>query len=89
MSTITFTPAVAQAAMAETARPQAGLLERIFASIIEARERQAVHTVAVQLAGLSSERLAGLGLTNAEIAAIRTGEPVGHVLGRRRWSNAA
>ncbi|HJU32539.1 MAG TPA: hypothetical protein VJ740_13830 [Hyphomicrobiaceae bacterium] len=57
-------------------------LRGALASWMEARTRAAERAVSAHLAGQGDGRLAGLGFSTKEIAAIRAGEPVNRILGR-------
>jgi uncharacterized protein YjiS (DUF1127 family) len=74
MSTISMTNS-SEALFAAERQRRAGRLARLFWRMIEARSRAAERRVAFHLEGLSDERLAGLGLNETEIDAIRA----------RRW----
>lgn len=59
----------------EEQRRHPGLLSRILAAVIEARRLSAQRRVVDHLDSMSDERLSGLGLSDADIGAIR----------RKRW----
>jgi hypothetical protein len=61
-----------------------GRVRRIFDALIAAREAEARRQVRRFLAALSDERLFALGLSPAEVLAVRSGADVGDVLQRRR-----
>jgi uncharacterized protein YjiS (DUF1127 family) len=67
MSTLSLTRGEAAAVPAKTS----WWWSRLFRRVVEARERQAQRIIAYHLATLTDERLEELGLTAAEIAALR------------------
>jgi uncharacterized protein YjiS (DUF1127 family) len=72
MSTITVTRSPGAAFEAEKDR-RAGLLRRIFQAIIESRRMSSERKIGVHLESLSDTHLSDLGLSAAEIEAIRAG----------------
>src|SRR5262245_28631076 len=67
----------------ESKSSRAGLLRRIFEAIVEAKTLEARRRSAAYLQAVSDQQLVDLGFTAADIASIRTGEPVGNILARR------
>ena len=72
MSTTITVPSTAGVAFKAEEGAHAGLIRRAFAAIVESRQRAAQHRVASYLDGLSDARLADLGWTAPEIAALRS-----------------
>jgi uncharacterized protein YjeT (DUF2065 family) len=64
----------------EAARTQPGLFRRIFRTLMEAREAQALRYVSGYLNQLSDEQLRTFGMKDAEIRAVRSrrGEPASY-----------
>jgi hypothetical protein len=85
---MTTIPSIATTPFPASSRPRAGLFARILAAIVEAQTRRAQHEIAGHLGRLDDSHLAALGFDAVQIQAIRTGEPVAHVIGRRRCSGA-
>lgn len=61
----------------------AGLLRRIFDAIAKSRTLEARRRVAYYLQAATDRQLVDLGLSAADIASIRAGEPIGNILARR------
>lgn len=80
MSIITF-PGTAAEHETELS-PRAGLLQRAIAAIIESRRKSAERMIAAYLESQSEQRLADLGFTAADIAAMRA-------RAGRRWTGPA
>ena len=59
------------------------VLRRVLAPLMDERATAAERAVSAHLAAQSDGRLAGLGFSAGEISAIRAGEPVNRILGRR------
>jgi len=66
-------------------KSHAGFLTLTFNKFLESRSREAQRRISVYLDGLDVGRLGLLGLTAADIAAIRTGEPLSSVLARQAY----
>lgn len=81
MSIIITLPGIAVEHEAE-ASPRPGLLWRAIAAIVESRRLSAERRIATYLESQSEKRLADLGFTTADIAAMRA--RAGH-----RWSGPA
>ncbi len=81
MSIIITLPGTAVAHEAE-ASPRPGLWRRIMAAIVESQRSSAERRIAAYLESQSEQRLADLGFTAADIAAMRA--RAGH-----RWSGPA
>jgi hypothetical protein len=63
--------------------PEAGILSRLMAAMVQSRTREAQRRTANYVMALDAARLAELGFSAAEIAAIKAGTPIGDVLAQR------
>jgi hypothetical protein len=71
------------ASLKDVAGRRAGLIRRVFATVVASRSRHAEQRLASHLAAMSEQRLEALGFSATEIGSIRAGEPVGNILARR------
>ena len=76
-------PSMARATVEERWTAGRGVLRRALARIVGARSQSIERIAATYIAGLSNRQLAGLGLSDTDIASLRAGEPATGILARR------
>ena len=76
MATATFDNALVGQRDAAVSNPKPGFFARLYAGFVASREAEARRKIAMHLSDLPDVHLVGIGLSAAEIKALRTGKPV-------------